>query len=241
MQHAFNVQGSAALGVLAFLGTAAVLAACAVSWVVLRATRRRPAARRVARSAGIVVAGYAAALALFSLTSRSVDLPVGDEKYFCGIDCHLAYSVAGAETLPPTGPASSEAARSDGTVRVVVRVRVRFDPSTISAHRGDSLLTPNPRHVALLGSDGREYPPSEAGLRDLTIAPGPQPSLDRQLRPGESYVAPIVFDLPPGVSGGRVLVTEGDPVTRVLIGHENSPWHGKAGFLLPAATLGARR
>jgi hypothetical protein len=239
MEHAFNVQGSAALGVLAFLGTGALLAACAVSWMILRARQNRNAARWIARSAAMVAGGYAAALVGFSAASRPRELRLGDEKYFCEIDCHLAYSVVSTETLPAVPDASADG-RSAPVAREVVRLRVWFDPSTISPHRGNALLHPNPRAVSVVGSDGRTYAPSDAGLLAIESIHGPVPPLTQPLRPGESYTTALVFDLPRGVSARRLVLTESDPVTRLLIGHENSPFHGKASFVLPAPLAEAR-
>jgi hypothetical protein len=237
MEHAFNVQGSAALGVLALLGTGALLAACAVSWVILRARRSAQAARWVARAAAIVVGCYAAALAVFSAASAPRDLRPGDAKYFCEIDCHLAYSVVGTETLPVSSRVSTK--NQAGTAELV-RLRVWFDPSTISPHRGSAPLHPNPRAVSVVGSDGRTYAPSDPRLLTLPSARRPNPPLTQPLRPGESYTTALVFELPRGVTASRLVLIESDPVTRLLIGHENSPFHGKASFLLPAPAAEGR-
>jgi hypothetical protein len=45
----------------------------------------------------ILLGGYGTALLAASAISREWSLPPGEEKYFCEIDCHLAYSVAGVE------------------------------------------------------------------------------------------------------------------------------------------------
>ena len=102
------------------------------------------------------------------------------------------------------------------------------------------LLWPNPRAVSLVGSDGRTYAPSERGMLAYRSAHPDSPTLDQPLRPGEAYTAPVVFDLARGVTGTRLVLTDSDPLTRVLIGHENSPFHGKAGFLLPTPAAGSR-
>jgi hypothetical protein len=226
MQHAFNVQGSAALAVLAFLGTGALLAGCAVGWIVLRTRGSRAAARRTAGAAAVIGGGYVAALLLFSATSGAHDLRPGEEKYFCEIDCHLAYSVVDAAWLPSSDAASA---------REVVRLKVRFDPTTTSARRGDAPLYPNPRQARVLGSDGRWY--DATSLPDDDARALRTQSIDTPLQPGRSYVTALVFDLPRGVDAKRLVLTESDAVTRLLIGHENSPFHAKAGFALPAPAV----
>ena len=46
------------------------------------------------------------------------------------------------------------------------------------------------------------------------------------LRPGQSLGKDLVFDVPKDASG-CLLITEDDPETVLIIGHENSLWHGK--------------
>jgi hypothetical protein len=230
MQQAFNVQGSAALAVLAFLGTGALLAGCGIGWAILRSRGNRGAARHVAGAAALVGGLYAAALLLFSAGSRGRELRPGEEKYFCEIDCHLAYSVVDAAWLPADG--------SGADAREVVRLRVRFDPTTTSARRGAAALYPNPRRARALGSDGRWY---EAAPVPFALASALRSeSIDTPLQPGRSYTTALVFELPAGVHAQRLVLTESDAVTRLLIGHENSPFHGKAAFALPAPQGGAR-
>jgi hypothetical protein len=49
---------------------------------------------------GVMVTLYGAALLRFSAASQRVLLGHGQEKYFCEIDCHLAYSVVSAGYQP---------------------------------------------------------------------------------------------------------------------------------------------
>ena len=56
--------------------------------------------------------------------------------------------------------------------------------------------------------------------------------LDTPLRPGESYTTGLVFDLPPGARDPALLLNESSPETRFIVGHENSPLHGKTEFRL---------
>jgi hypothetical protein len=72
----------------------------------------------------------------------------------------------------------------------------------------------------------------------LEAAQGAQTPLSTALRPGDSYTTSLVFDLPAGDRADRLLLTEDDPVTLLLIGHENSLGHPKVVFRLadsPAA------
>jgi len=220
----FNFQGNALFGVLAFLGTAAALLLAAGLLVLLLATGRRRLAGQVALLAGVGVAVYAAALLLLSARSRPQVAERGEEKYFCEVDCHLAYSVTDvrrAKTL--AAPGGAIAAR--GTYSLVT-LQTRFDADTISCRRGDMPLNPNPRRLAVVDAEGREFLPVGSSFGEDSVP------LTRPLRPGESYTTRLVFDLPDGARDPRLLVTERDFVTRFLIGHENSFLHAKTFFRL---------
>lgn len=233
MQPLFNFQGNAALSVLAFVGTAALLGALGLAFVILLARGSRFAAKRVARVGAAVAAAYLAVLTGFSLASGAQRVEPGNAKSFCEIDCHLAYSVAGARRVAWLG-----GTRARGAFEVVT-VKVWFDPSTLSPRRGDAPLTPNPRLARLVDARGRTFAPSAGGLRALETAQGAQTPLSRALRPGESYTTSLVFEVPADVGAPELLLTENDPVTRLLIGHENSFLHHAIPFRL-ADPAGAR-
>jgi hypothetical protein len=206
--------------VLAFLGTAALVGALLLAAVFSAALRRWKLARWAGAGAVLVAAGYGTALLVVSLASREKVLKPGDRKYFCEIDCHLAYSVDRVE-LAPT---------DDGT-RYVVWVKAWFDPNTIAPFRGDSPLGPNPRVAFLLDPAGRRY-----SARPESLAP-----LARPLRPGESVTAPLSFDVPIGVEARKLLLGDPPGLESALIGHENSPLHARIFFALgpPAAANAA--
>lgn len=226
MQPLFNFQGNAALSILAFLGTVALLGALGLSLVILLARGSRFAARRVAIAAAGVAGAYAAALAGVSLASQPRQVEPGNAKYFCEIDCHLAYSVVDARRTASLG-----GTRAKGAFEVVT-VKVWFDPSTTSPTRGDGPLTPNPRTARLVDALGETYAQSADGLRALEAVRGAQAPLSRALRPGESYTTSLVFDVPAGVAAPELLLAESDPVTHLLIGHENSWLHRPVPFRL---------
>jgi len=232
MRHVFfNFQGNAVLGVLAFLGFGFAEFLAVVTAVVLFARRRRRAARRVLVGAIVGAGLYAAALLAFSLTSRDQVAERGEEKYFCEVDCHLAYSVVDVRESKSLGSSSAR-----GTARGLYRIvtlKVRFDPETTSVHRPqDMSLTPNPRSVRVVDASGAIYRPDPAGQRALETVEGTSIPLTRSLQPGESYTTRLVFDLSENAPDPRLLITESDWITRLVIGHENSPFHGKTSFRL---------
>ena len=214
------------------------LAAAAGALGALLAATASLAARRRTWAAGIGLASVAGAVAygavLFgcSLASRDRVLAAGGRKYFCELDCHLAYSVAGVERARTVGlPAAAVAARGRFTI---IRVRTWFDPSTIAPFRGNAPLTPNPRDAWLVDASGRRIFPSAAATRAFEEAAGSFSPFSRPLSPGQSYETALVFDLPTDARGLRLFVGDPPGVERLIIGHENSPGHGKTWFAIPA-------
>ena len=221
--------------VLLFLGTVLLLGASIV--VLFYGTVRRSAFFTLLGlgTAVTIAAGYFILLTGVSFASSEVILPRGGLKYFCEIDCHLAYSLISAQTTVALGPELQQvSARGEF---VIVRVKTWFDERTISAHRGYGPLTPNVRKVTLVDDGGRSFarsPEAQAALERLTKQSTP---LTQALRPGESYTTNFVFDVPKGARGLRLLITEDDPETRLVIGHENSLLHKKIYFGLDSASL----
>ena len=225
-----NVNLSAALGVLGFLGACLVLALLGL--VALQAlVRRRYGWMRVSLvGLALLSATYFGLVLAFSVMSAGKVLAHGEEKYFCEIDCHLAYSVTGVHRADRLGAGAAQvAARGEF---LVVTLRTRFDANTISPGRGDSPLSPNPRRAVVHNADGRVYEVSEEGRRALATEGGVGMPLDTPLRPGESYTTELVFDLPAEARDPVLLLNESSPETRFIIGHENSPLHGKTEFKL---------
>ena len=205
-----TTDGLSPFTVLAFLGGVLVAVVLAVGYVLARITGRQPLAK-AALVVGAAGAGvYVLLLGIASVSSRDRVLAPGEEKHICEVDCHLAYSVAGVKTEP--GPS--------GNTRYIVTVKVRFDEETISSRRPrDMALSPNSRYVALVDAKGDAYPGSTDGLK-------------RRLIPGESYTTDIVFDVPAGATGARLVLRNNDVETHFLIGHENSLGHGTTTFAL---------
>lgn len=217
--------------VLLFLGAvlACMLAAAALLYGLVR---NQPAVKRWAALAILAIpAGYATLLLGASLTSRDKVLTPGGRKYFCEIDCHLAYSIDHVRTAKTLGnPAQPE--RAAGTFYVIA-LETWFDESTISPMRPrDALLYPNPRQVYIQDASGRKYAPSGAAERALESTGVASTPLTRPLIPGQSYVTQLVFDLPDGVREPLLYVGDADPVSAFLIGHEESQLHHKIYFRL---------
>lgn len=175
--------------------------------------------------AGGLSAGYLAVLVLVGVASRERVLPAGSEKYFCELDCHLAYRV---ERVAPIRTAEG------GGTTWAVRVRTRFDEQTISSRRSrEAPLWPNPRKLQLIDSKGNAY--AEADTLERMVAGDSSIPLTRELRPGESYTTILLFVLPAGAIPAKLSLTEDLLVNRFIIGNERSLFHSPVLLDLPVA------
>lgn len=239
-------QLTAVFGVLAFLGTIVTLGSAAAFMLGVRIVSEerlartmgtvstwlfggRGVARKTAFVAAILVAGYGIALLGASAASREWALGAGEEKYFCEIDCHIAYAVANIEKTKTLGT-GGEQKTANGNF-YVVSVRTRFDERTISPRRGDAPLTPGPRVVTVVDDQGRSYSISRDGQKSWEAsADSHWTSMTQPLRPGESYTTQLVFDLPSDARGLKLLITSpSEPawISHVIIGDEDSIFHKK--------------
>lgn len=210
---ASNMNFPAPLAVLGFLGACGGLLLAIAALVIFWLARKRKFARNAAVVIGAGAVTYFALLIGFSVSSRTNILSRGQEKYFCEIDCHLAYSVVDVKT--------KAAADSND---YLVTLRTRFDETTISPSRPkDALLSPSPREVKLIDNAGRQYAAvSSSGT-----------SLMRPLRPAESYTTELEFRIPKDAAGLRLLLnTIPAWPDHLVIGDENSWMHKKTYFAL---------
>jgi hypothetical protein len=215
---------------LAFLGCGFLLAVSVLLLVGGLIGKSRAVLRLGWISGLVLLLGYSGILLGLSLLSREVVLPMGGWKYFCELDCHVANSVSDMRIIASAGPEMAQVAGNGKFV--VIQLKTWFDPATISAHRGNGPLTPNGRVVRLEDASGCFYEQSareDAVLATLGLASTP---LRTALRPGESYVSYLVFEVPANAGGFRLLLTSADEVNALLWGDENSLWHKKISFSL---------
>jgi hypothetical protein len=210
-----NMNFPAPLSALAFLGMVALLMLCVALGIGFAFGRKRKALKATALFGLTAVGVYAAMVLLFSVASNRVVLASGQEKYFCELDCHLAYSVvsAGYQADPQVA----------GDTRYVVELQTRFDPTTIGPHRGNGFLTPSPREVVMVDQAGQEYGPAEVQGQSLMTP----------LRPGDSYRTKLMFEVQEMKGHPFLWVhTRADAPEWLMIGNEVSPLHRKVFFQL---------
>ncbi len=213
-----NVNLEAPIGALALLGTGFILFVSAIVLIYFLIKRKRAGVRFALAATVVIALVYVALMLGFSFASHEQVLARGQEKHFCELDCHLAYSIVNIRQAKTVGePPNQMVAREQFTL---ITIKTRFDESTIAPGRGNALLYPNSRALTLTDDRGNRYrPAAEFGTR-----------LTTPLRPGESYTTEVAFDLPAGVKPTTLLVNEGDWITHLIIGHENSPLHKQVKF-----------
>jgi hypothetical protein len=219
--------------VLFFLGTIFTIGICFLV-LLYAAVRRSVFFAKLGGGAILAIAAvYFLLLTGVSFASSEEVLPAGSWKYFCEIDCHIAYSLIGAQTTDALGPELQQVSAHGKFV--VLRVKTWFDERTISAHRGNGPLTPNSRRILLVDDAGRRFAPSPEGQATVGHPTSNSTPLTQPLRPGESYMTDFVFDVARNAQKLRLLITEDDPETRLVIGHENSLLHKKIYFAVDSA------
>jgi hypothetical protein len=206
-----NINFPAPLAAMGFLAACAgtVLSACALITAAFVGTRKL--ARLTLSVLTACAAVYFALLLSFSLVSHDRILAPGQEKYFCEIDCHLAYSIVDVKQEAASGSRS-----------YTLALKTRFDGTTISSLRPkDAPLTPSPRTVELVDANGNGYPPEAVSGTPLSTS----------LIPGESYITQFKFSIPWQSKGLKLLVTTTPQwPDHIVIGDENS-WLHKKTFL----------
>ncbi len=251
---ASNVNFPAPLAVLAFLAAVAgailALASAAIAWFA-----RKP---KLARTCLLLVSGeaivYLALLFGFSLASRTTILARDQEKHFCEIDCHLAYSIldvkptdeqeadagiadhagigahvgTGAFARPASvaSPSTQSPATNPSPTHYQITIRTRFDETTISPSRPkDATLTPSPRTICLVNNAGNQYLPTAIEGTPL-LTP---------LKPADSYTTQLTFAVPSTINLKDLhllIVTTPAWPDHAVIGDENSLLHKKTYFAL---------
>ncbi len=207
---ATNMNFPAPLAVLGFLAAAGILFAAIAAALIFWLARKPKHARRAVLTLAIGAGIYSVLLLTFSAASHETVLAPGQEKYFCEIDCHLAYSILDVKL------------KTDG--HTLVTLRTRFDESTTSPTRPkDAMLTPSPREVRLIDAAGHQYTPvSIQGTPLLT-----------PLKPADSYTTQLEFNLhketaPKEATALRLLInTKPAWPDKLVIGDENSLLHKK--------------
>ena len=221
----------APIAVLAFLGTVVLLILC-IFVAFIGVLRKSRTAVIGAIAAGLtIMVGYASILFALSLFSRDVEIAQGAWKYFCEIDCHIAYTVGGLRFQQNVDP-ELQPSSANGRF-AIVQLRTWFDPTTISPHRGNGPLTPNERTITLLDDHGRRFAPFSKSESVLAAAGLHSTPLREALRPGESYVSYVVFEVPADAKGLKLLLTSSDKGDFLIWGDEHSPLHRQAYFALP--------
>ena len=210
---ASNINFPAPLAVMGFLAASTGLFVAGAAVVIFWFARKPKLARAAALAIATGAVAYFALLLAVSATSHETLLPRGQEKYFCEIDCHLAYSVLDVKTRG-----------EEGLSDYIITLRTRFDETTTSPDRPkDAPLMPSPREAQLIDDSGHQYP----------VVSTMGASLMTPLTPASFYTTQLEFKVPKNARGLRLLIetTVGWP-DHFVIGDENSLGHKKTYFAL---------
>jgi hypothetical protein len=211
------------LVVLLFLGSAFCLTVGTL--VLLYAAARGHSLLKLtsAVALGGLLLSYFGLLIGVSIASPEKTVPVGGWKYFCEVDCHIAYSVRSAFSAAMLGPEAAPAIAKGKFV--VVKLETWFDERSIAKFRGNGRLAPGPRRVFLVDEAGRRFEPWRP---KVTSPMDPGTPLTTPLRPGESYSTNLIFEVPDSASPYRLLLLNDSAViSRLVIDDENSWLHRK--------------
>jgi hypothetical protein len=223
-----NVNLAAPLGALALLGTGFLLLTAGLTLGYSVLMKKSWLTKFALLTIALVGAVYLAVLLIYSFASSEKVLARGEEKHFCEIDCHLAYSVTDVHETKVLGEGPNQLTAA-GLFRVLT-IKTRFDETTIGRNRGDRLLYPNSRVVSINDENGTQYFPSAVGQNVLEKSQTAGTAMTVPLRPRETYSTTLVFDLPADIKNPTLLIHEGEFLTHFVIGHENSFLHKKTRF-----------
>jgi hypothetical protein len=165
-------------------------------------------------------------MAAFSYTSFDRIVARGDKKFYCGMDCHIAYSVRNVERVKTIG--GTNASREF----YLITLRSHFDQRTLAPWRGGSPLRPCPPALTLIDGSGHWYLISVAGQKAWAAAQEAQHSLSDGLRPGEAYETTWVLDVAADSQNLRMFAGWNGFPACGLMGNEASPGHKKTYFAL---------
>src|SRR5438477_6178505 len=152
-----NVNLAAPIGVLAFLGSGLLILVAALTLVGSLVARKFRFAKFVLIVLLMITGIYLGALLAFSLAGREKVLARGEEKHFCEIDCHLAYSITNVRQTRTLGTAPNHLTAQG--LYTIVTIKTRFDETTIAPWRGNGLLYPNSRVLTLVDERGDQHAP----------------------------------------------------------------------------------
>lgn len=212
------------LGILLFLATCLGIAGGLIGIAIDILARRIVRAGKIALFLLGWILLYAAALLGSSLASRPRFLPPRQERCFDEM-CFSLKGVAVASRLG-TQPVSPQAAGEF----YVVTVQLRSD-SRRTAQK------PSQPELFVIDAEGKRYPRMVSAGEELGLPAG-QPVTaaqlwDQRIRPGETVLLTVAFDLPLNIPQPALVVNEGiGPLSAVIIGDENSFFHARTAWLL---------
>jgi hypothetical protein len=203
-------------GVLVFLGALATMVGGGGLLAYAATSRQWAFVRRVAAAMGIVLWLYLGSFAVFAWLGAGRSLAMSEEKFFCAVDCDLAFSVLALAKQPVA---------ADGTRVWQVTIRARSAAARATQR-------PAGARVFVRDVDGRTYAADPAATRSFDPGVDPADPFAFDLGPGEARVVHLAFRLPASIPWPELVVTEGGWPGRLVPGDENAPLHRPIGIRL---------
>jgi len=176
--------------ILLFLATLVALVV-----VLVMALRRKPAAKTLLRTLGIVWLVYLSIVFIVAAATPQQIVPFDQDLCFD----EMCFAVVQTQTFPQL-MSGNQPVRAQGTFYIVT---VRVSNHGRGRTESEGGIRP------LLWSAGHSWPTSPAGQRAWDQTHGPTPPLTARLAPGESILSDQVFDLPADAAAHALIIDHG--------------------------------
>lgn len=212
------------MGVLLMLMTVGGLAAAVILLAVGLLTKKGWLTKFTLGAAAVWLVFYGVMLLGFSLSSAEKNLAISEAKEYCGfyLDCHMHTVVTGVRSVGTIGDQTAEGEF------YIVNVTVFSDAKNPSV--GLHLREPK---AVVIDANGAKFTRNEAAESSLPTA---DVDLGQTIWNSSPIEKEIVFDLPVGVRGPRLDISEGWGIERyieaALVDDEDSIFHARTFFKL---------
>lgn len=212
------------MGVLLMLMTIGGLAVAVILLAVALFTKKGWLTKFTLGAVAVWLVFYVVMLVGFSLSSAEKDLAINEAKEYCGfyLDCHMHTVVTGVRSVKTIGDQTAEGEF------YIVNVTVFSDAKNPSV--GLHLLEPK---AVVIDANGAKFTRNEAAEGSLPTA---GVDLGQTIWNSSPIEKEMVFDLPVGVRGPRLDISEGWGIDRyieaALVDDEDSIFHARTFFKL---------
>jgi hypothetical protein len=171
--------------------------------LIVKAIRRKPL-KQTLKVMGIIAGGYLILWTVFYFISSFTTVPLGTDVCFddwCATVTKIEKGPAIKIGLPSSPPDSAW---------MVLHIKM-------SNHARGIAQKPSEPRIHLIDGKGNYWAYSVRGQRQLENKTGKQPEIGSKLMLGESLETQLVYMVPAGTTGIKVLIEEGPFITKLLL------------------------